>query len=58
MTLTSKTLQTQADNVSEVAEEDLLTASLAEDILKLWDDEAIQAAYKRRNEFQLNDSAG
>jgi len=51
-------LQARADNVSEVAEEDLLTATLAEDILKLWEDEAIQSAYTRRNEFQLNDSAG
>lgn len=34
-----------------------MTDELADDIRTLWAAESIQAAYKRRNEFQLNDSA-
>jgi hypothetical protein len=56
--LTKRCTQEAADIVSEATEEDLVTNSLAESILELWRDEAIQSAYGRRNEFQLNDSAG
>jgi GTPase SAR1 family protein len=33
-----------------------ITLNLKDDIKNFWNDEGVQAAYKRRNEFQLNDS--
>jgi GTPase SAR1 family protein len=35
----------------------VLVSALAEDISALWKDRGVQAAYGRRNEFQINDSA-
>jgi hypothetical protein len=34
-----------------------ITQKIADDITALWKDPAIQTVYKRRSEFQLNDSA-
>ena len=34
-----------------------ISAQMADDVKKLWADKGVQATYKRRAEFQLNDSA-
>ena len=34
-----------------------ITSQMADDVKKLWADKGVQAAYERRAEFQLNDSA-
>jgi hypothetical protein len=34
-----------------------LNASISNDVKRLWNDSAIQQAFARQSEFQLNDSA-
>eukprot|EP01027_Heterolobosea_sp_BB2_P022041 GEZU01032422.1.p1 GENE.GEZU01032422.1~~GEZU01032422.1.p1 ORF type:complete len:362 (+),score=94.00 GEZU01032422.1:268-1353(+) len=55
----------RADKIAAIPEQQiilnagsLLTPEMGREIKLLWEDKAIQTAYSRRNEFQLNDSAG
>lgn len=55
----------RADKVSAIPEQQiilnagaLLNPELGRDIKALWEDKAIQTAFSRRSEFQLNDSCG
>lgn len=50
----SNTILECIDGGTEISE---LTPALSDSVRNLWKDEGVQAAYKRANEYQLNDSA-
>jgi len=54
---TSEQSRKMANEIIDASTSDGLNAQLGEDIRLLWADSAIQAAYARSSEFQLNDSA-
>jgi GTPase SAR1 family protein len=52
-----ETAKDEAAALGDMSEETPLDETIAKQVTAVWNDAGIQAAYVRRNEFQLNDSA-